>query len=159
MYGNTCAMALTKYSFQLIVFLVIWIGLVSLKPGFIYFLNNPQQANKWSAPQWTDTLVRPSLPPVASLKNGRQLYLRECIVCHGENGRGDGESGFGLDVPPGDFNDAYTLAESDGSLYWKITYGRKPMPSFVYKLSELQRWQLVIYLRDLQRQFRSGKSK
>ena len=40
--------------------------------------------------------------------------------------------------------------QSDGVLFWKITNGnaRKGMPSFS-KLPELQRWQIVLYIRTL----------
>ena len=37
----------------------------------------------------------------------------------------------------------------DGEIYWKITEGRKPMPSFKNQLSDEQRWQLVNFLRTL----------
>jgi len=36
---------------------------------------------------------------------------------------------------------------TDGELFWKITAGRKPMPSFETKLSEDERWMLVDYIR------------
>ncbi len=40
--------------------------------------------------------------------------------------------------------------QSDGALFWKITNGNpdRGMPSFS-QLPELQRWQLVLYLRKL----------
>jgi hypothetical protein len=40
--------------------------------------------------------------------------------------------------------------QSDGVLFWKITNGntRRGMPSFS-KLPELQRWQIVLYIRRL----------
>jgi len=40
--------------------------------------------------------------------------------------------------------------QSDGALFWKITNGNpdRGMPSFS-RLPELQRWQLVLYLRRL----------
>jgi hypothetical protein len=40
--------------------------------------------------------------------------------------------------------------QSDGALFWKITNGNlgRGMPSFS-KLPELQRWQIVLYLRKL----------
>jgi len=42
-------------------------------------------------------------------------------------------------------------SQSDGALFWKITNGNpdRGMPSFS-RLPELQRWQLVLYLRTLQ---------
>lgn len=103
------------------------------------------------SPSWADTLVGPNLTNPSFIQAGKSVYLGHCIVCHGANGKGDGESGFGLEVPPGDFTDAFTLNESDGALFWKITTGRGPMPPFLNKLSDNQRWQVVAYLRELQR--------
>jgi hypothetical protein len=37
---------------------------------------------------------------------------------------------------------------TDGEIFYQITQGRKPMPSFRKKLSEDQRWQLVILVRS-----------
>ena len=37
----------------------------------------------------------------------------------------------------------------DGEIFYQITQGRKPMPSFRNKLTEEQRWQLVIFVRSL----------
>lgn len=38
---------------------------------------------------------------------------------------------------------------TDGELFWKMTTGRAPMPSWQDRLSETQRWELVNYLREL----------
>jgi Cytochrome C oxidase, cbb3-type, subunit III len=52
-----------------------------------------------------------------------------------------------LSVAPADFRDARAMAAiSDGELYWQITKGARPMPSFE-SLPEETRWQLVDYVR------------
>ena len=40
-------------------------------------------------------------------------------------------------------------AETDGSLFWKISEGRGPMPPWKQVLTDKQRWQVVDYLRKL----------
>ena len=40
-------------------------------------------------------------------------------------------------------------SETDGSLFWKMTNGRGPMPSWRDTLSDQERWQLVNYIRKL----------
>jgi len=49
-----------------------------------------------------------------------------------------------------DFHLPVVQQQSDGTLFWKITNGNagRGMPSFS-KLPELQRWQLVLYIRNL----------
>jgi len=52
------------------------------------------------------------------------------------------------DVQPADFTDAHMMGEmTDGEIFYKITEGRKPMPSFKKRMTEEQRWQLVNYVR------------
>lgn len=42
-------------------------------------------------------------PTPALLARGRELYQRECVLCHGPEGRGDGVGGRALDPGPRDF--------------------------------------------------------
>jgi mono/diheme cytochrome c family protein len=107
----------------------------------------------WLAPKWADTLVGPNVADPTFVQNGRKTFVAECVVCHGEAGRGDGEAGFGLSVPPGDLNDANVVAESNGSLFWKISNGRSPMPAYNHKYTDSEIWQLVGYIRSMQNQY------
>jgi mono/diheme cytochrome c family protein len=38
-------------------------------------------------------------------------------------------------------------AVTDGELFYKLTEGRKPMPSFKKRLSDEQRWRMVLLIR------------
>ena len=42
-------------------------------------------------------------------------------------------------------------AMTDGELFYKLSEGHKPMPSFKKRLSEDQRWRLVLLLRSFAR--------
>jgi mono/diheme cytochrome c family protein len=75
---------------------------------------------------------------------GKKLFLRNCADCHGPNGTGmEKKHSADLQLP-------LVQQQSDGTLFWKITNGNasKGMPSFS-RLPELQRWQLVLFLRTL----------
>src|SRR5207245_6438521 len=72
------------------------------------------------------------------------LFRLNCIESHGENGAGIAKNNSS------DLRLSIVQQQSDGTLFWKITNGNadRGMPSFS-RLPELQRWQLVLYLRKL----------
>lgn len=54
----------------------------------------------------------------------------------------------GMQPPPADLTDAELRSdETDGSLFWKISNGKKPMPEWRKKLDPQQIWGLVEYVR------------
>jgi mono/diheme cytochrome c family protein len=113
-------------------------------------ISNFDQDRKWIVPLWADTISSPILSDPTFINNGRKIYSLECSVCHGDNGRGDGEAGFGLSVSPGDLNSPSVVSESNGSLFYKVNTGNSPMPGFANKLDSTQIWQVVSYIRFFQ---------
>jgi mono/diheme cytochrome c family protein len=107
------------------------------------------QQKEWKAPASADAKKNPLTSDAGTLVAGKTVYTKECQSCHGKKGKGDGPSAKDLDIPAGDFTKAVTQSQSDGALFWKITEGRKPMPSFKKKLNETQVWQSVVYMRTL----------
>lgn len=104
----------------------------------------------WDAPERWREKQNPIPAEKEVITAGKRLYQRECLSCHGNFGRGDGPAAKGLDRLPGDLADPQLMeAQTDGELFWKITEGRKPMPSFKKALSEEERWRIVHYLRTL----------
>ncbi|HVV55133.1 MAG TPA: cytochrome c, partial [Mucilaginibacter sp.] len=61
----------------------------------------------------------------------------------------DGPAAVALNPKPADHSSEAVQKETDGSLFWKMSEGRKPMPSYKTMLSEKQRWELVDYIRTL----------
>jgi mono/diheme cytochrome c family protein len=105
-------------------------------------------ARNWSATAAARKLKNPVPATSDSLAAGQQLYREHCERCHGEKGDGKGEKAYELSVAPGDFTDVQKMGRvTDGELFWQITRGRLPMPSFETKVSEEGRWQLVDYIR------------
>ena len=104
----------------------------------------------WVAPEDARKVKNPAPATPENLAAGRKLYHNNCVLCHGEKGAGDGVAGNALNVKPTKFTDAQSMsAETDGSLFWKISEGRGPMPPWKEGLTDKQRWQLVDYLRKL----------
>ena len=117
------------------------------------------QEKIWQAPTWADTIKNPFSNSVENLNNGKAIYHVNCVICHGENGRGDGESGFGLETPPRDFMEPAIVNQSDGAIFWKMSYGKGAMPEFTSKLTKTKRWELLLYVRELQRKYAEKKDK
>jgi mono/diheme cytochrome c family protein len=102
---------------------------------------------KWEAPATTASLVNPQKNNPGAIEAGKQTYTTYCVACHGSKGKGDGAAAIGLNVKPADHTSANVQKQPDGALFWKISEGRSPMPTYKTLLTETQRWQLVEYIR------------
>ena len=113
----------------------------------------PKQAashkQHWDTPQWADTLKNPYAHNAAMSDSGRVIYQKICSVCHGAGGKGDGVAAAGLAVQPANHTSDMVQLKSDGSLYYELTNGHAPMPSYKTVLTDKQRWQVVTYIRTL----------
>lgn len=87
-------------------------------------------------------------------EEGKLLYERNCIYCHGPKGDGNGklvESGKYSSTPP-DY--AKRLGEgllTDGHVYFVITYGIRNMGSHATQLNPEERWKVIEYVQRLGR--------
>jgi mono/diheme cytochrome c family protein len=110
-----------------------------------------QQDAAWIAPPAARTVKNPVRPTQQGLKEAGELFEQVCASCHGPKGAGDGTLGKVLTPKPANFTDAKRMNRAtDGELFWKMTNGRGPMPSW-QQLPETQRWELVNYIRTLAR--------
>jgi mono/diheme cytochrome c family protein len=101
----------------------------------------------WVAPDEARKVHNPVKSTPDGLAAAAQLYKINCAGCHGPKGDGNGPAAEGLPRKPSNFTDANMMKEAtDGELFWKMTNGRPPMPDWE-RLTEMQRWQLVNYLR------------
>ena len=100
---------------------------------------------EWQAPAEAAARKNPLANRTSAAAGGKKLFVRNCVECHGDDGTGSAKKkSADLQLP-------VVQSQSDGTLFWKITNGNpdRGMPSFS-RLPELQRWQLVLYLRTLQ---------
>lgn len=99
------------------------------------------------------TYKQPSIPYSAiSVSNGKILYRKNCIDCHGYSGHGDGILvSNDLKILPANLTEPHTAFHTAGDIYWWLTNGMPPsiMPSFKDKLSEDDRWDIINFLRTL----------
>jgi mono/diheme cytochrome c family protein len=102
----------------------------------------------WPVPEEAKQLKNPLQPTAPVLKSASDVYADKCAHCHGDTGKGDGSDASRYDPTPMDFTDAKRISQAtDGELFYKISEGKKPMPVFKNKLTEDQRWELVLLIR------------
>jgi mono/diheme cytochrome c family protein len=79
------------------------------------------------------------------ITNGESIFKANCSACHGVPGK----ASFAVMTPsPGDpATDKFQL-QTDGELFYKITNGRTPMPSFKNILTDKDRWSAISYIRS-----------
>ena len=106
-------------------------------------------AEKWEAPARDAKIGNPVTADQKSIAAGKAIYWQQCLACHGNRGQGNGPAAIALVRPPADLSMPMMWEHSDGALFWKITEGRPPMPSFEKLLTDDDRWQIVNYIRTL----------
>jgi mono/diheme cytochrome c family protein len=106
-------------------------------------------SGKWLSPAASAAKKNPIAPTQNSIAAGQKIYSKTCMMCHGKSGDADGPAVIELNIHPARLSNPQLDTESDGSLFWKITTGKKPMPAFGKRLSETDRWNLVNYIRTI----------
>jgi mono/diheme cytochrome c family protein len=94
------------------------------------------------------------------VENGRRVYYRNCVFCHGDDLSGNGMFAHGLDPIPTNFADGSTIANlRDTFLFWRISKGGPglpdeggpwdtAMPAWEQFLTEDEMWEAVLFLYD-----------
>ena len=94
------------------------------------------------------------------VENGRRVYYRNCVFCHGDDLGGNGMFVHGLDPIPTNFGDGDTIANlSETFLFWRIAKGGPglpeeggpwdtAMPAWEKFLKEEEMWDVVLFLYD-----------
>ena len=86
----------------------------------------------------------------ASLTRGRQLFVINCRMCHGQTGEGTGPIAPFLANKPANLTSPVVQSKSDGSLFLTITNGvTGKMPPLNENLLVSERWDVVNFLRTL----------
>ena len=94
------------------------------------------------------------------LKNGRDIYYKNCFFCHGDAMLGQGHFAYGLDPIPTNFQDPATIGMlQEAFLFWRIAKGGRglpeeggpwasAMPAWEDFLTEEEIWDVILYLYD-----------
>src|SRR5215510_9042242 len=94
------------------------------------------------------------------VENGRQVYYKNCVFCHGDNLTGNGMFVHGLDPIPTNFADKGTIPMlRETFLFWRISKGGPglpeeggpwdtAMPQWEKFLKEEEVWDAILFLYD-----------
>ncbi len=114
-------------------------------------LAGSQMSADWAIPDEAKSVENPIEGTLEALAAGKQAYEKNCLMCHGQAGKGDGPATQFIKPAPADISTAEAKAAlTDGTIFYMISKGKKPMPPMEKKLSETERWQVVTYVRSLQ---------
>ncbi len=109
---------------------------------FTTFGTMSQDFPEWPVPDDAAAVENPVAPTLESLGAGMSLFNLQCKACHGEKGLGDGL------IKAANLTTETYLAQSDGSVFWRMHQGRSQMPSFK-ALPDEDLWNVINYVRSL----------
>src|SRR5262245_30374583 len=87
----------------------------------------------------------------ALLERGRQRYQIYCQPCHDARGDGKGILFQRGNVPTATFHQEKILKYADGQIFDIMTNGQGLMPSYRWPIPPADRWAIIAYVRELQR--------
>ncbi len=95
-------------------------------------------------------LTNPIAADDSSRARGQRKFEGLCAPCHGRSMAGDGPVAS-MFMPPPDLLAEATRNRRDGFLYSYIRHGGVMMPSYGMQLSAAEAWEVVNYVRHMQR--------
>jgi len=95
------------------------------------------------------TLANPIATSPDSIARGKAMYERHCLLCHGEQGHGDGTVGLKFVPQPMELNLDYVQLQPDGQIYYTISHGSIAMPAYWQAISPDDRWHLVNFIKEV----------
>jgi len=125
--------------------------LVPVATGLVMLLGGGLFVSDWSLASDTAAELRNHTRATpAQLAQGKELYARDCAVCHGDTGVGNGPAAASLLPPPADLT-LHTRWHADEQLFWYTTHGvaGTAMPALGDRLSVEERWAVIAYLHEL----------
>lgn len=95
----------------------------------------------------------PLQPTSENLAHGKVLFETVCAPCHGQFGKGDGSVVHLLAHKPANLLTGVSTNLPDGYVFGYIRNGGIWMPSYDDAMSATERWQIVLYMRDLEKKY------
>jgi len=97
-------------------------------------------------------LLRPAASETPRARaRGEHVFRNYCAVCHGADGAGIGTVTQRGVPPPPSLLASHALQMKDGHMFHVLTYGQNNMASYAGQLSRDDRWNVIVYVRALQK--------
>jgi mono/diheme cytochrome c family protein len=87
------------------------------------------------------------------VKQGQQIFLQSCALCHGTDGHGRTDLGQNMYPPAMDLTSPHAQHWKDAELFWIVQNGVRltGMPSWKSNISESDTWKLARFIHNLPR--------
>jgi mono/diheme cytochrome c family protein len=133
-----------------------WISFMEIQPSFKP-MEDPLPVAVNSIPvegaAFIPGMGAPANPVISdniSLVRGEQLFKINCVICHGQSGKGDGVIAAFFEFKPVDLSSIIVQSFSDGAIFLTISNGvAGRMPPLNENLNVRDRWDVVNYVRTL----------
>ena len=133
-----------------------WISFMEIQPSYRPMedpLPPPERSIPIEGPIAIPGMGAPENPVEAddaSLTRGKQLFVINCQMCHGQTGEGTGPIAPFLANKPANLTSPVVQSKSDGSMFLTITNGvTGKMPPLNENLLVSERWDVVNFIRTL----------
>jgi mono/diheme cytochrome c family protein len=154
------AVALLAFGFLMLftydVIKIDWVSFMEIQPAFqpmVDPLPVPTDSIPIEGSMYVSSIGVPTNPvpaDAASITRGTELFRINCIMCHGQEAKGNGPISVYLQNRPADLTSLPVQALSDGGIFLTISNGiQGKMPALNENLTVRERWDLVNYLRTL----------
>jgi len=87
-----------------------------------------------------------------SVAQGKELYLKYCWQCHGQEGAGDGPLFASGKFPAPSwktYKSDYIRGIQQGRMFHTITYGKNLMGSHSSQVTPTERWKIIAFIKNL----------
>lgn len=95
-------------------------------------------------------LGNPEPADAASVTRGQKFFGTYCAVCHGSDAKGMGPVSTKF-IPAPDITSDYYRGLPDGHFYYVMKRGSAVMPSYREALGERDIWDVVNYIREMEK--------
>jgi mono/diheme cytochrome c family protein len=120
-------------------------SIITAVAGALMLLAPQVLAQEWIVPDEEATRSNPSEYTLEHVKQGKAIYNKNCLSCHGDPGK---NNPLTLSPIPVDMASEKMQANSEGALFYKITNGKGIMPPFGSTISENDLWLLVNFIQN-----------